>query len=231
MLNVKSVVKWLVNVFVQKMNPPLNGGVFYFTLCKGFTLHFAKHDPPFYLDPNFVSGISGKIFEKSVINYYLCLMENKYTFLVTVTGRKDELDYLENVLKLNQMGSGQDEVGVSLTYNIDSFERSGGVLYMNLSGVDTYDIPDLLTELYGLLFYKYENEDLHFVGKYHNQDYSELGVFDVDIDGYEEETCENDIKESYSEENGGDYWTEILNPLYEQLYERLENPFFEEDDE
>jgi hypothetical protein len=53
----------------------------------------------------------------------------------------------------------------------------------------------------------------------------------VDIDGYEEETCENEIKESYSEENGGDYWTEILDPLFEQLYERLENPFFEEDDE
>ena len=158
-------------------------------------------------------------------------MENKYTFLVTVTGRKDELDYLETVLKLNQMGSGQDEVGVSLTYNIDSFERSGGVLYMNLSGIDTYDIPDLLIEVYSLLSYKYENEDLHFVGKYHNQDYSELGVFDVDIDGYEEETCENEIKESYSEENGGDYWTEILDPLFEQLYERLENPFFEEDDE
>jgi hypothetical protein len=102
---------------------------------------------------------------------------------------------------------------------------------MNLSGIDTYDIPDLLIEVYDLLYYKYENEDLHFVGKYHNQDYSELGVFDVDIDGYEEETCENEIKESYSEENGGDYWTEILNPLYEQLYERLENPFFEEDDE
>ena len=110
--------------------------------------------------------------------------------------------------------------------DIESFEKSGGTIFCVLNGGDQYDISEFLILLYDYLLYKYENEDLYFEGTMISEDYRHLSVFYVDNQGYEDESCENTIDYVGFE---GDYWLEVVEPLIEQLEERLGNPFSEED--